>query len=188
VEAGYTDEEVAARWADAQALARWDAEKMPFTDLLGRLAAVLQSQVGALWVPNHSGTLLACIAFWSDPEVDARAFESATRSSPFPIGETLIGRPYRSRAVTWVHDLENEEDFVRHESARHTGLQSAVMFPVQSGNEVLAVFEFYSREQRPRNERPIAALKAIGEQLGEFFSGRRGELEARAQILASSPP
>jgi hypothetical protein len=188
VEPEYTEEEVAARWAAAQALAHWDAEKRPFTNLLGRLAAALRCEVGALWVPNHSGTLLACIAFWSDPEVDARAFESATRSSPFPIGETLIGRPYRSRAVTWVEELENEEEFERHDAARHAGLQSAAMFPVQSGNEVLAVFEFYGREQRPRNEHPIAALKAIGNQLGEFFSGRRGELEARAGVLASSPP
>ena len=54
-------------------------------------------------------------------------------------------------------------------------LHGAVAFPALKAEEVLAVLEFYSREQ-DHTDRLRQTITAIGFELGEFFSRRRGEL------------
>ena len=56
------------------------------------------------------------------------------------------------------------------------GLRGAVAFPALKDEEVLAVLEFYSREEFASSDRLLQSLTGIGRELGQFLDRRRGDL------------
>jgi DNA-binding CsgD family transcriptional regulator len=101
-------------------------------------------------------------------------FGSMTFGLRLPRGASLPGLAWQSRRPETIVDVSHEPSFRRNKVARTAGLHGAIAFPALRGEEVLAVLEFYSRE-RDHTGRLTQTLTAIGCELGEFFSRRRGE-------------
>jgi DNA-binding NarL/FixJ family response regulator len=83
---------------------------------------------------------------------------------------------WRSKRPVTVHDIGVDGRSSRRLVARRVGLRGAVAFPALHSNEVLAALEFYQRETAEPNGRIERTMVALGHELGEFFSRRRGEL------------
>jgi DNA-binding CsgD family transcriptional regulator len=113
---------------------------------------------------------------WNEPALEELSdFESMTFALRLPRGASLPGLAWQSKTPETIVDVGHEPSFRRHKVALAAGLHGAVAFPAVKSGEVLAVLEFYSREQN-HTDRLKQTLAAIGSELGEFFSRRRGEL------------
>jgi DNA-binding CsgD family transcriptional regulator/PAS domain-containing protein len=165
--------ELAAHAAVSAALIDWDSFEEGARRLLHDLGAACEFMIGALWLPH--GDVLAAELMWKEPGFEINDFEEMTFGLRLPRGVSLPGLAWQSKRPETLADVSHERNFRRREAARAAGLHGAVAFPALKAEEVLAVLEFYSREQ-DQIGRLSQTLTAIGFELGEFFSRRRGEL------------
>jgi PAS domain S-box-containing protein len=166
--------ELAAHVAVSTALIDWYSFQDGATHLLHDLGTACEFAVGALWLPH--GDLLAAELLWSESALEEiGGFEAMTLALRLPRGASLPGLAWRSKRPETIIDVGHEPGFRRHEVALAAGLHGAVAFPALVADEVLAVLEFYSREH-DHIDRLRPMLAAIGSELGEFFSRRRGDL------------
>jgi DNA-binding CsgD family transcriptional regulator/PAS domain-containing protein len=166
--------ELAAHIAVSAALIDWSTFEDGAMRLLNDLGTACEVMVGALWLPHDD--VLSAELMWSDPTLhEISGFESMTFALRLPRGASLPGLAWQSKRPETIVDVSHEPSFRRHEVARAAGLHGAVAFPALKADEVLAVLEFYSREQ-DHTSGLTQTLTAIGSELGEFFSRRRGEL------------
>jgi DNA-binding CsgD family transcriptional regulator/PAS domain-containing protein len=164
---------LAAHVAVSAALTDWGCFKDGAMRLLHDLGAACEFMIGALWLPR--GDVLVAELMWSDVAVEISRFASMTLALRLPLGVSLPGLAWQSKSPETFVDVSHEPSFRRRHVARAAGLHGAVALPAVRQGEVLAVLEFYSREQdHVDGLRPT--LTAIGSELGEFFSRRRGEL------------
>jgi PAS domain S-box-containing protein len=166
--------ELAAHIAVSAALIDWYTFEDGAMRLLNDLGTACELMVGALWLPHDD--VLTAELMWSDPTLqEISGFESMTFALRLPRGASLPGLAWQSKRPETIVDVSHEPSFRRHEVALAAGLHGAVAFPALKADEVLAVLEFYSREQ-DHTSGLTQTLTAIGSELGEFFSRRRGEL------------
>jgi DNA-binding NarL/FixJ family response regulator/PAS domain-containing protein len=166
--------ELAAHVAVSAALIDWYSFQDGATHLLNDLGTACEFVVGALWLPH--GDVLAAELMWSASGLDEiSGFETMTFALRLPRGANLPGLAWRSKLPETIVDVSDDRGFRRHEVALAAGLHGAVAFPALVADEVLAVLEFYSRDQ-DNIDRLRPTLASIGSELGEFFSRRRGEL------------
>jgi PAS domain S-box-containing protein len=166
--------ELAAHIAVSAALIDWYNFEDGARRLLSDLGTACELKVGALWLPHDE--VLTAELIWTDPTLqEIGGFESMTFALRLPRGASLPGLAWQSKKPEAIVDVSHEPSFRRHKVAQAAGLHGAVAFPAVKADEVLAVLEFYSRE--PNHADGLTqTLTAIGSELGEFFSRRRGDL------------
>src|SRR5207253_8003280 len=88
----------------------------------------------------------------------------------------------------WLPDVQKDANFPRAPVALKEGLHGAVGFPILSGEEVLGVVEFFSRQIREPDPDLLEMLATIGGQFGQFIERKRLEeqLRGRAEELAEA--
>ena len=125
---------------------------------------------------------------WTDASPRFGAFREATAAASFGRGEGLPGRVFASGVPEWRLDLDAPDVFLRREAAREAGLHAALAFPVLSGADVVAVFEFVDSEAAVPDEALLAAMASVGVQVGRVFERERGDraLVARERLLAEA--
>jgi PAS domain S-box-containing protein len=171
------EREVAAHVAVSESLTAWDSLEQGATTLMSNLARAMDFEIGVLWVPQDK--VLIPRVFWHSSRTNASEFDSVTRQLRFPQGSGIPGQAWESRQpVSWARAREGES-FERRGAGE---MCSALAFPATHGEETLAVFEFYSREESNLTERLLRTLTGIGSEIGAFLGRRRGEL-GRARSL-----
>ncbi|HET6638122.1 MAG TPA: PAS domain S-box protein [Gemmatimonadota bacterium] len=83
-------------------------------------------------------------------------------------------------AVHWCSDVSVDPEFRRMIMVKHLGIRAAFAFPIRSGNESIAVLEFFSEQIEERDETMVRLLNSIGDQLGEVLRRKRTEQALRA--------
>jgi DNA-binding CsgD family transcriptional regulator len=137
--------------------------------------------VGTLWLAE--GDVLAAHAVWQRPLLDGSEFESVTRGLRLRRGVGLPGHVWQTRQPFNVARLHEDPASARHPDAARCdaavglGLRGAVAIPAVHADEVLAVLDFYSREEAELTDRLMRSLTGIGYELGRFLARRRGELQ-----------
>jgi PAS domain S-box-containing protein len=184
----------AARLAVQYRLARLlaDAESLEAsgTELLAAIGEPLGWDVGHLFEVRAPGVLRP-VGTWAAPGVDAEEFEAATRDLVVQPGRGLPGQVWQSGQPAFLEDVIRADNFVRIDAARRSGLRGGMAFPVDSGDERVAVMEFFSRTARPSEPEMLDLTAALGALIGEFIEGLRTaravrESEARKSALLSS--
>ena len=137
--------------------------------------------LGQAWVPNQDGTLLDCGPATGFPATtDLKRFRAASEGSHFVPGVGLPGRVWKSKRPAWIEDVTLDGNFPRNKAAAKVGLRAAVGIPILSGDEVIAVIEFFVQESRSEDERLVKVIAAVAAQLDlvmERKARRRGTLE-----------
>lgn len=169
------EREVTAHLAVSETLTVWDSLEQGGERLLRELAAALDYAVGAIWLPQDQ--VLAPRLFWSAATSDTPEFERATSELRLPMGVDLPGRVWERREPLDLASVIADDGFVRQNAAAHDGLRAGVAIPALTGDEVLAVFELYSRDRTEFSERFMRFLTGVGYELGTFMARRRGELQ-----------
>jgi signal transduction histidine kinase/ActR/RegA family two-component response regulator len=68
-----------------------------------------------------------------------------------------------------------DADFDRAAAAKSVGLRGAFGFPIVTGNEILGIAEFFSREIREPDQELLNLVTGIGRQMGQFIKRTRAE-------------
>ncbi len=167
--------EIAAHLAVSGVLAGWKALDEDGMRLLRGLAEAMGFVIGIVWVPDRD--LLVARLVWSESALpEMPGFRDATLGLRFPSGVGLVGRVWEAKAPVGVTNVLADRGYRRREPAAGLGLHGALGFPALHAGEVLAVFEFYDRDELVFSARLIQTMRAIGYELGEFLSRRRSQL------------
>src|SRR3712207_5183494 len=150
-----------------------------FRDLLPTLCTELDWDTATLWQPDRTTGSLAHAGTWTAPGQGPGALHTASRTRRFHRGTGLPGLVWARRAPVVVENLWDDPTFLRAEAAHADGIRSGVAFPVVHGDELLAVCELFSREQRPVPAELLDVLAHAGRQIGQFLGRLRAESEVR---------
>jgi PAS domain S-box-containing protein len=176
---------VARVLADAESLAGAAPQ------LLEAIGAPLGWEIGHLWEVREEDVLRP-VGSWRAPGVKAQEFEEATRRLAAAPGFGFPGRAWKTGRPTWLAEVVAEGNFPRADAAKSAGIRSGLAFPVQAGDDCVAVIELFDRKPREQDGEMIALTDAIGTLVGEFIEGLRGaeavrRSEARkGAVLASA--
>src|SRR4029077_9854870 len=147
--------------------------------------------LGQAWLPNQDGTFIDCGRAWFCADADLKQFRAASEGTHFVPGAGIPGSVWKSKQPVWIKDVTLDGNFARIKAAAKVGLKAAVGIPILSGDEVLAVIEFFVRESRAEDERLVKVITAIAEQLDLVMDRQRAqeavrEREARISLAAES--
>jgi two-component system cell cycle sensor histidine kinase/response regulator CckA len=172
---------------------RWEAMRHAVTRCLAESATMEEAApllleaicdgggyiAGALWFPDASEQSLSCRYFWHRGDVSIAEFEGLTRNTSFRPGVDMPGRVWLSGKPAWIPDIEGETQYLRGPVALRNGIRATCGVPIRSRSKALGVLDFYSSDIHPEDERLMAALGDIGNQLGQFVERRLAELALR---------
>ena len=148
--------------------------------LLGGIADALGWPVAALWVPSAARAELRCVDIWHDDTVEIVEFEQSSRASALEPGRGLPGRVWTSGKPEWVPDVVVDPNFPRADAADADGLHCALAVPLHSGDELLAVMEFFGNEVEEPDDELLRLMTALGQQIGQFLQRLRAERREQA--------
>ena len=156
-------------------------------DLSSALSVVLRDvcemtgwALGQAWLPNEDDDTLTRSSAWYAGTSDLDQFREFTKDFRFRPGEGLLGRVWQSKEPAWVRDVPPANDCPRAQFAIDAGLNAGVAVPILSGEEVIAVLEFFLREPREEDERLVNAITVVAAQLGMVVRRKRAEDALRA--------
>jgi len=151
-------------------------------DLDSALAVVLRRVcestgwvLGQAWIPRPDQTGLECSPAWFATTSGLEEFRSGSENSRFPPGVGLPGRVWLSKQASWVRDVTVDSNFPRIVLAQEVGLKAALALPILSGNEVIAVIEFFMRKPEQKDERLVKVITAVAAQLDLAIERKRAE-------------
>src|SRR5712692_1999288 len=163
------------------------AESPSLTDLYPKiLQAVAEGagwEFGALWQVDRESHELRCKEVWHPASGNLPEFTTMSRQATFAPGIGLPGRVWSSGEPVWIPDVTRDSNFPRSPIATREGLHAGFAFPIQLGDVVLGVIEFFSHDIRPPDHELMRAMNAIGSQLGQFIQRKVVE-EALAEEVA----
>jgi PAS domain S-box-containing protein len=146
--------------------------------------------LGHACMPAVGQPHLASFHIWSGmPERRFDAFRAASEAGGFSIAADLPVKVLTSARAIWVRDVANDPHFARQSVAQQAGIKSAFAFPVLSGNEVIAVLEFFSLDYSDRNDAILEIMTLVGNQLGQVADRTKTlatELKFR-ELLEAAP-
>src|SRR6266480_342776 len=144
-------------------------------------------ELGQAWVPNRDKTLLVCGPVWFCGEADLKHFRAVSEKSHFQLGVGLPGRVWKSKQPAWIDDVRHDENFPRTKAAKAVGLKTAIGIPILTGDEVIAVIEFFLRQSRSENEPLVNVITSVAAQLDLAIERRTTaeELSRTNDILRS---
>ena len=131
--------------------------------------------LGQAWLPDTDGTYLECSPAWFSGMDGLEEIRSVSHQSKFISGQGLPGRVWAGKAPVWILDVTHDTNFPRSSAAAAAGLKAAFGIPVLSGDEVVAVLEFFVRELRAEDERLAQLMSAIAVHLGMVIQRKRSE-------------
>jgi PAS domain S-box-containing protein len=140
--------------------------------------------IGQAWIPRHDGTVLECSPAWFSMATGLEQFRKVSEATTFLPSVGLPGRVWSSQQPVWIPDVTLDPNFPRLQVAGALGLKAALGIPILSGDEVLAVVEFFMRGPRREDERLINVITAVAAQLDLVMARKRAEQTLRENEAA----
>ena len=150
------------------------AEVMP--KVIQTICEALGWACGALWTQDKKAGVLRRVAVWTLPQPRLAAFFQTSRDAAKVAGcKGLIGRTLSRGTPSWIPDVALDADFPRRAVAQAAGLRAAFAFPIQAGNEVLGVIEFFAHQTKDEDPEVLRSAHFIGRQIGQFTQRQQAE-------------
>ena len=129
---------------------------------LERICNAHRWQFAQVWHPDTiSSTACSAPRFGEECSRVCRVSPRSARDTAIAMGEDLPGRVWDIKTANWFEEIGFAKLPRLRGRARDAGLKTALVFPVILGDEVLAVFEFFSSNKRrrtaPRSARSISS-------------------------------
>ncbi|MDV2504560.1 MAG: PAS domain S-box protein, partial [bacterium] len=145
-------------------------------DVLRLVCETTDWVLGEAWVPSADGTRLKCSPAWHCGTGGLEAFRAGSKWVTFEPGEGLPGRAWSSREPVWVTDVTSPDfAFKRREVALEAGFKAGMAVPITTGDEVVAVMNFFVFEPREEDERLLGLVSTVAAQLGTVMQRKRAE-------------
>jgi PAS domain S-box-containing protein len=140
--------------------------------------------IGQAWIPRQDGTVLDCSPAWFSVAPGLEKFRQYSEATTFLPSVGMPGRVWSSKQPAWIQDVTLDPNFPRAQLAGEVGLKAALGIPILSGDEVLAVMEFFMREPRREDERLVKVITAVAAQLDLVIERKRAEQTLRENETA----
>jgi PAS domain S-box-containing protein len=163
---------VAAALADAAPL------NEIYLKILEILSTGLHWDFGAIWIVDRTAKSLRCVGIWHTPSTEYLEFAEETRQRIFASGQGLPGGVWADGKSAWHADLETIAGLERRTAVK-AGMHGWIGFPVMLSKRVLGVVELISVRIQSPDAEMLAALSAIGMQVGQFIERRQLEEQLR---------
>lgn len=147
--------------------------------------------VAIKWDVNADEDRLEFSTAWGVPGKEAEALIQESMGVAFTSGDGLPGRAWSDGRLVWVTDLSKAPGDLRAKGAIRHKMVSGWAAPVQVGNNVLAVLEFYCHLRLREDRETIAAMETVAASLGQMLARTREreraeELSRQQKILLHS--
>lgn len=139
--------------------------------VVGIAKAVCESMrwdIGLIWDLDRKENVLYCVDVWHSPATSFSDFIGLSRQLRFPIGYGVPGQTWARRGPLWIKDVVQDSNFPRMPAALKSNLHGAFAFPVMRGDDLIRVFEFYSRDIQEPDEALLDTSRAIASQIEQF--------------------
>ncbi|MBW4522214.1 MAG: GAF domain-containing protein [Scytolyngbya sp. HA4215-MV1] len=153
--------------------------------ILQSLCESLEWDVGQVWNVDAPAGLMRFVATWHNSSLNLDQFEASAQALVFAPGEGMVGRVWASRQPLWVHDLQNDTNFVQSSAAIEAGFQQACGFPILGNSGILGVISAFSRHSQNFDDDLLEMMIAIGQQIGQFIDRKQAEEEVQRQTVRS---
>ena len=133
---------------------------------LGEICAEMGWDFGNAYLVNARQEAVSCNCWHVANPDHLMPFVQASRDITFARGQGLPGRVLAESRAHWINDVRTDENFVRRDTAIACRVVAGCAFPVMAGNDVVAVYEFFSRKAIESSELVVETIAQIGVQLG----------------------
>ncbi|HEX2903453.1 MAG TPA: methyl-accepting chemotaxis protein [Jatrophihabitans sp.] len=172
--------DVEAVAAVAQALAAVSAEDRAIEVALDGIRTAFGWSYASFWRLADDR-----LQFGQDSGTVSAAFASVTRTATFARAVGLAGRAWAAGDLVYVPDLAELTDCVRAPAARQVGVQAGVAIPVLVEGELIGTVDFFTTERRALSDSRLAALRLVGQLLGQTV-GRIRESEHAKKVATDN--
>ena len=111
--------------------------------------------------------------FWSVPDPAIQGLLAASQGITYGPGEGMCGKVWQSGQPLWIPDITKDARALTAIFKAESGVRGAFVFPVKAGANTIGVFAFNSREIREPDAQLLAAVRAIGGQVGGYLQRKR---------------
>ena len=147
--------------------------------------------VAVKWDVDHEENRLEFATAWG---VQGKLVEGLIQQSmglQMAPGESLPGRAWKEGRLVWASDLSTLPASPRVDEAIRSKMMSGWAAPVQVGNQVLAVLEFYCHMRLREDRETTAAMETVAGSLAQMLARTREreraeELSRQQEILLGS--
>ncbi|HJV52629.1 MAG TPA: EAL domain-containing protein [Noviherbaspirillum sp.] len=175
---------IAARQTLEHAITRVVAEAVSIDGTMPQIIRIICETTGwacgALWTLDREADSCERIHAWCmrNPRVQ-QFLDSSPRIIGLPDDACLAGRVFDTRQPACIGDIGRFPDFPLARAAYHAGLRAAFAFPIQVGDEILGVAEFYSRRPQEADSQMLQSAESLGRHICQFLQRRQAELALR---------
>lgn len=147
--------------------------------------------VAVKWDVNHEENRLEFSAAWGIPGKLAEGLIQESMGITLAPGVSLPGRAWKEGRLVWASDLAALANSPRVQAAIRGKMVSGWAAPVQVGNQVLAVLEFYCHMRLREDRETTAAMETVAGSLAQMLARTREreraeELSRQQEILLGS--
>ena len=183
-----TDRRRAAQTTSAHlAVSRALAESGSLDEVLVRILEAVGTNVGwdvgQVWLRDPADGLLWCAHRWLAAGSQAGPFDTDSSAARFAPGKGVVGHVWVEKKPLWLEDIGQASDPLLVEAASRSGLRSAAVTPLLSGNEVNGVVEFFSHRTQEADPMLVQLMSDLSRRIGEYIS--RAQAEAALHYRAS---
>jgi PAS domain S-box-containing protein len=168
-----SERRVATQYAITQLL----SESATLTEAAGPILEAIcdssECDLAAVWLAE--GDKIRCVTTWHRSKTQFPEFEKLTARSEFWRGEGLPGRIWATNQPAWIEDVGQDNNLPRLATAMREGIRSAIGFPITTQRGAVGAIEFFSGEERQRDDEFMTMMAALGNQIGQFIERKRAE-------------
>jgi len=169
------EEELRVLQTITQAVAEAADMQSALTVTLAKVCETTGWTYAQAWIPRADDAVIECSDAWYCRESGFEKLRAASLRCTFAPGKGLPGRVWDTRQPVWLRDLREEGDLSRASVSEKVGLRSGLGVPVLSGQEVIAVLEFFARDAKHEDGRLLRLAFAVAAQLGSVIQRKRAE-------------
>jgi PAS domain S-box-containing protein len=153
---------------------------------LDKVCDLTKWQLGHLILPaEDSSDDLVSADLWHIRDRERfEKFKVGTGRTRWSKGNGLAGQILKTGKPIWMVDVAKERHFIRKQWAKEAGIVSAFAFPILVQAKMMGVLEFFSTAKEEPDEKLMAVMSSIGNQLGQVIERKQAH-DALRQSKAS---
>ncbi len=144
--------------------------------------------IGHCFMVDETIKKLVSTKIWHlDDEERYATFREVTEKTELMSGTGLCSLVLANGKPNWIADVSADENFSRAAAAKEIGIKGGAAFPVQVGDDVVAVLEFFSGEPKAPDETVSEVMGAVGTQLGRVVERERSNAARFKSVVDNMP-
>ena len=160
---------IALEYAVARCLDGADSTPEALTAVIRAICQTQSWDCGRYLRVDDVAGVLRLVEYWSIPDAAIQGFLAAAREFTYGPGVGMSGKVWQSGQPLWIADIAKDARALTAIFKAESGVRSAFVFPVKAEGKTVGVLAFNSHEIREPDAHLLAAVRAIGGQVGGFL-------------------